>query len=302
MNLEIKQLEHRISNCLVNACSLVANWKTGKYEHLLISESYLSIKDINKGYINNENISVINENQLLDIFRNEYHLDYKWKRSFCENDLELIKNKLDEGYPVGITTNLYYCNWSSLYNKDKSDYHFILLTGYENDYFYCLDNISLKMEIISFQEVLRSCTEYVTFSPFLDAITNYLDDNYNAMILFNRNTFLNSINSYINQIEKFLVSNEDGNSFTLESVPLARRCKSMDDNHKDMIFYLHQKECYDLDSLLEEICKEWNMTKNGLIKVGFSSNKKGNMQNILNHFIKIKELEEELFSNLLNIK
>lgn len=78
--------------------------------------------------------------------------------------LDQIKKELDNQKTVIIHMNSVYCSWLTSYQTDIPTHHYILIIGYTDNSFLCLDMNSTSPEVLSYDDLMDGCIEYMFYS------------------------------------------------------------------------------------------------------------------------------------------
>lgn len=162
MILPILPMKYQMSNCLLSACSSYINYAYGDCTELLRFGWNFSLirQDSNLA----DRILLFDYDEIAQFMKATYGVDIKLSNVILEDDLfTVIYKEIKEGRPVGFTVDFFWCPWNRSYMEDHSDFHFILIIGWDEENFFCVDNLSSEVCSISHSSLKNAVLQILVF-------------------------------------------------------------------------------------------------------------------------------------------
>lgn len=137
MKIDIQLVKSREMFCKESAMATIARWKNRNYEMMFLKtigfdfdyekacEENIIGRNIYCGYDNKD---------IIESFE-KYHGIKVENKEFFDNPVSSIKELLNKSMPITLFIPDSYCSWIGDFGKDT----FIMIVGYENDVFHCID-------------------------------------------------------------------------------------------------------------------------------------------------------------------
>ncbi len=214
MKMDIQLVKTKEMFCMESAMASIARWKNRNYEMMFLKtigfdfdyEKACEEKNIGRniycGYDNKDIIDSLEKYHGIKVENNE----------FFDNPISSIKELLNKSTPITLFIPDSYCNWID----DFGRYTFIMIVGYENDVFYCIDihlgtaDIhSLKFKCIDSLYQKNNKISYQTYTIVADedkniSINNLISSLENSEYYLNSEVILNKMHKLADFIESRL--------------------------------------------------------------------------------------------------
>ncbi len=162
MNYNIELIKTQEMFCRESAAASVARWKNKNYEMMYLN--VLGFQFDYQGASNDENRQIgpyisagYSDEDMFEPLKKYHGVEVcKYERLISQCTIEKLIKEIKSNIPVGVTYRHPYCDWSK--QKDKT---YLLITGYEENIFYCLDVYASDPEtkILSMQNFERYFVE-----------------------------------------------------------------------------------------------------------------------------------------------
>ena len=216
-----------ISDCFLAAVGEYILSLFGECIDLLQFSWYFSCELIESGEIV---IRLVNYDEIKEFIWEKYRISFDFLSNIFQIDIDkIIKTEISKKRPVGLTVDYNRCSWTRKSHDTKYVYHFILIIGYSDKYYWCIDNETTFVQKIKIDVVLDMVSEVLCFDdteklPFKNIKYNYfLCDKYwdkrKKMILD------------IDVIRNIIIQNNDEYS-------IASKLSLMSQNYDNFVYYL----------------------------------------------------------------
>lgn len=154
-------LDHHVGNCFLAALVAYFNYLYNNGFELMQFSWYYSFKRKNVSY----EIKLINFDEVCTYVANRFGVSLVFLNKFKNINIDhLIQNELKQGRAIGATVDYNKCDWTKGMVTKEYVYHFILLIGYSDKYYWCVDNETISVQMIEkglFEEMIREVLLFV---------------------------------------------------------------------------------------------------------------------------------------------
>ena len=174
-------LDHQVGDCFLAALIAYFNYLYGiGYELMQFSWYFVFEKESLF-----QEIKLINFDEVSSYVANRFGIGLFFLNNFLNMNIEkLVQNELKQGRAVGVTVDYNRCGWTRGIGTKDYIYHFILLIGYSNEYYWCVDNVATSVQMIKKKLVEETAKEMLLFvsiggfNPIYDYRNSFLTKDY----------------------------------------------------------------------------------------------------------------------------
>jgi len=207
-------------------------------------------------------------------------------------------------------TDVYYCNWNVLYNRQHID-HKILITSYENSVIGCIDPYFTQELLMIYADnpllIWNKLSSFRIHSPKSIKIKVKIQ----ALLVFlyqyrkNHQKTL-SFKLFTQDIIRMDLELEKGNASTLYDIPIIRKLKLLEDNrycYREMLAALEQRYGISFSRLnlkIEQLCLKWHELRMILLKCFLIKSVKVKQEAIIKSLDEIEQFEIDVLNHLIS--
>ena len=161
-----KRLEMDVGNYQVGDCFLAAIYIYvlsiyGQADDLLQFAWYFACEKTKQ---DNVIIRLVHYDEIREYVWRKYSISFDFLVPVHDIDIDkVIRSEITKGRPIGLTVDYKKCFWTrETYERDFV-YHFILIIGYSDDFYWCIDNEDDSAKVVKIKDVLNMTKEILKF-------------------------------------------------------------------------------------------------------------------------------------------
>lgn len=159
--LDIVTSDYRVGDCFLAAVYLYISYIYGNADDLLQFAWYFSCDNKQQDKLM---IRLIHYDEIKEYVLKKYGISFVFLSSINTMNLsKVVVNEIEQGRPVGLTVDYTKCPWTRGSYEKEYVYHFILIIGYFNDFYWCIDNEADTAQLFQRDEVEKMVKEILLF-------------------------------------------------------------------------------------------------------------------------------------------
>ncbi len=133
--INIRIPDYHVGDCFLAVIMMYIDCLCGESSDLLQFAWFFAYSDVGNA------LQLVDFEEIHDYVRRRYGISFGFLRNYMNGDAEtIIMNELKEKRPVGLTVDYRYCPWAQNTYREEYTYHFVLVVGYTEDEYLCVDN------------------------------------------------------------------------------------------------------------------------------------------------------------------